>query len=198
MIDFLEGRLVLKSPTRVVIECGGVGYEVLVPLTTHAALPPPDTAARLLTVFHVREDAHVLYGFLAEHDRVVFRTLTGVSGVGPKTALAALSCLSAHDLAAAIDRQDVGVIQGVPGIGRKLAARIVTELVGRLLHGEAVLATDAGRLPSPPPAIRDAELALVALGYKPAAAGRAVADAVRADPAIRDDVDALLRAAITR
>lgn len=200
MIDFVEGRLVLKSATRVVIDCGGVGYEVLVPLTTSVALPPADTCVRLLTVFHVREDAHTLYGFATEPDREMFRMLTGVAGVGPKIALASLSCLSGHDLAAAIGRRDVSAIKSIPGVGQKLASRIVTELEDRASNWAAGAATGAvpgGPRSSHPRALRDAEQALIALGYKPTAASQIVADVVRANPAIRDDLDALIRAAIT-
>lgn len=198
MIDFVEGRLVLKSPTRVVIECGGVGYEVLVPLTTYSALPAPNSGVRLLTVFHVREDAHVLYGFATEQDRDMFRTLTGVSGVGPKTALAALSRLPALELTTAIARRDVAAIKGIPGVGQKLATRIVTELADSPMPGESSWTASVHRQPTHLQAVRDAELALVALGYKPAAASRAVADAARTQPMIRDDVEALIRAAISR
>ena len=199
MIDFVQGRLVLKSATRAVIECGGVGYEVLVPVTTSAAMPPPDTVVRLLTVFHVRDDAHVLFGFATETDRQVFRTLTGVTGVGPKIALAALSYHSADELVAAISRRDVTAIKGIPGVGPKLANRIVLELSDNPLiraTAEGPAAADWGRGDLRCAAVCDAEAALVAIGDKPAVAGRAVANAVRANPAIQDDVDALIRAAI--
>jgi Holliday junction DNA helicase RuvA len=198
MIDFVEGLLVLKSPTRVVIECGGVGYEVLVPLTTHSVLPPPNSGVRLLTVFLVREDAHVLYGFATEQDRDMFRTLTGVSGVGPKTALAALSRLSARELATAIANRDVAGMKGIPGVGQKLAARIITELADSPMSGQSSWTASGNRQPAHPQAVRDAELALVALGYTPAAACRAVAEAARAQPTHCDDVEALIRAAISR
>ena len=200
MIEFLEGRLASKSATRVVIECAGVGYEVLVPLTTSAALPPPDSSLRLLTVFHVREEAHVLYGFASDRDREMFRMLTGVSGVGPKTALAALSCLSGHELASAIGRGDVAAIKSIPGVGQKLANRIVAELEDRLGNrpGGASLGTVVGgEAADGSQTLRDAEMALIALGYKPTVAGRIIADVIRANPAMRNDLDALIRAAIT-
>jgi Holliday junction DNA helicase RuvA len=200
VIDFLEGRLASKSATRVVIECAGVGYEVLVPLTTSAALPPPDSSLRLLTVFHVREEAHVLYGFASDRDREMFRMLTGVSGVGPKTALAALSCLSGHELASAIGRGDVAAIKSIPGVGQKLANRIVAELEDRLGNrpGGASLGTVVGgEAADGSQTLRDAEMALIALGYKPTVAGRIIADVIRANPAMRNDLDALIRAAIT-
>lgn len=200
MIEFLEGRLASKSATRVVIECAGVGYEVLVPLTTSAALPPPESSLRLLTVFHVREEAHVLYGFASDRDREMFRMLTGVSGVGPKTALAALSCLSGHELASAIGRGDVAAIKSIPGVGQKLANRIVAELEDRLGNrpGGASLGTVVGgEAADGSQTLRDAEMALIALGYKPTVAGRIIADVIRANPAMRNDLDALIRAAIT-
>jgi Holliday junction DNA helicase RuvA len=200
VIDFLEGRLASKSATRVVIECAGVGYEVLVPLTTSAALPAPDSSLRLLTVFHVREEAHVLYGFASDRDREMFRMLTGVSGVGPKTALAALSCLSGHELASAIGRGDVAAIKSIPGVGQKLANRIVAELEDRLGNrpGGASLGTVVGgEAADGSQTLRDAEMALIALGYKPTVAGRIIADVIRANPAMRNDLDALIRAAIT-
>lgn len=200
MIDFLDGRLTRKTATRVVIECGGVGYEVLVPLSTSASLPAPDTNLRLLTVLHVREDAHVLYGFATEPDREMFRMLTGVSGVGPKTALAALSCLAGHDLALAIDRGDVTAIKSIPGVGQKLANRIVAELGDRLGNWEGGAGFETGvggQGAAGHQTLRDAEMALVALGYKPAVARRMVGDVVRANPAMGNDLDALIRAAIT-
>lgn len=200
MIEFLEGRLASKSATRVVIECAGVGYEVLVPLTTSAALPPPDSSLRLLTVFHVREEAHVLYGFASDRDREMFRMLTGVSGVGPKTALAALSCLSGHELASAIGRGDVAAIKSIPGVGQKLANRIVAELEDRLGNrpgGASLGAVVGGEAADGSQTLRDAEMALIALGYKPTVAGRIIADVIRANPAMRNDLDALIRAAIT-
>jgi len=200
VIEFLEGRLASKSATRVVIECAGVGYEVLVPLTTSAALPPPDSSLRLLTVFHVREEAHVLYGFASDRDREMFRMLTGVSGVGPKTALAALSCLSGHELASAIGRGDVAAIKSIPGVGQKLANRIVAELEDRLGNrpgGASLGAVVGGEAADGSQTLRDAEMALIALGYKPTVAGRIIADVIRANPAMRNDLDALIRAAIT-
>ena len=201
MIDVLEGRLVLKSLTRDVIECGGVGYEVLVPMTTSSTLPPANTSVRLLTVFHVREDAHVLYGFATELDREMFRTLTGVSGVGPKIALAGLSCLSAQDLAAAIGRRDAAAIKSIPGVGQKLANRIVTELEDyslKVAGMEGPIATDGSQRAHRSQPLHDAELALIALGHTPAAARRIVTNVARTTPAIRDDIDALIRMAMTQ
>ena len=128
----------------------------------------------------------------------MFRTLTGVSGVGPKTALAALSRLSARELATAIANRDVAGMKGIPGVGQKLAARIITELADSPMPGQSSWTASGNRQLAHPQAVRDAELALVALGYKPATACRTVADAARTQPEICDDVEALIRAAISR
>jgi len=197
MIEFLEGPLVEKHPTRAVIDCGGVGYEVFIPVTTHAALPAVGDRARLLTVLHVRDDAHILYGFVSMQDRAMFRLLIGVAGVGPRIALAALSRLSASELAAAISQGDVAACRCIPGVGAKLATRITTELRDAVLSDRsATLSGVTGAEAAD--VIHDAELALVALGYKPDDARRAVADAARGSPAARGEVEALIRAAIRR
>jgi len=195
MIEFLEGSLVEKHPTRVVINCSGVGYEIFIPLTTHAAIPSVGDRVRLLTVLHVRDDARLLYGFADPQDRAMFRLFIGVAGVGPKIALAALSRLSASELAAALSRGDVAACRSIPGVGAKLANRIMTELRDAVLSGQnTAIAGVAGV--DEPDIIRDAELALAALGYKPDDARRAVSDAVRRNPALRSQIELLIRAAI--
>jgi Holliday junction DNA helicase RuvA len=203
MIDFLDGTLIVKEPTRAVIDCHGVGYQVMIPLSTCDALPAPGVAVRLLTVFVVREDAHLLYGFATPAERRMFQTLTSVAGVGPKTALMALSREAVHDLAAAITTGDAAMIQKLPGIGRKLAARIVAELRDSLTDmTEATGLTDmtASASPAAPAggdarrtAVAEAQAALVALGYPPQEARRIVAAAARAHPAA--DAETLFRAA---
>lgn len=197
MIDFVEGIVVEKQPTRAVIACGGIGYEVFIPLTTHGVLPPAGDHVRLLTVLHVRDDAHLLYGFATGEDREMFRLLIGVAGVGPKIALAALSRLAAADLASAIASEDVTAIRGIPGVGSKLATRIATELRDTVLSDPSV-AMAVGTGSAQRGASRDAELALVALGYRPEEARKAVAEAVRTHATACDDVDGLIRLAISR
>lgn len=196
MIDFLEGTLVEKQPTRAVIACGGVGYEVFIPLTTHANLPPAGDSVRLLTILQIREDAQLLFGFACSADRDMFRLLISVAGVGPRIALAAMSRLESAELESAIAREDVRSIRSIPGVGLKLATRIVTELRDTVLTGRSVALAGSSR-PAPQTAVRDAEMALVALGYKPDDARRAVADAARDNPAANSDIESLIRAAIS-
>ncbi len=166
MITFLEGVLVEKDPTRVVLNVNGVGYEVFIPLSSYDRLPAEKQPCRLLTYDHVREDVHALYGFLTEDERKMFLLLLNVSGIGPKLALTTLSGLSVKDLQASIVHADVKQLSSISGIGKKTAERIVVELKDKLGAGEA-LAAVAGPAPTPADArTRDAILALISLGYK--------------------------------
>jgi Holliday junction DNA helicase RuvA len=167
MITFLEGILVEKDPTRVVLNVGGVGYEVFIPLSSYDRLPNPDTPCKLLTYHHVREDIEALYGFVTEAERKLFLMLLNVSGIGPKIALAGLSGLSARDFKKAVVEGDVKRLSSVSGIGRKTAERIVVELKDKLGAGEALEAI-AGAEPvsAEDMRTRDAVLALISLGYK--------------------------------
>lgn len=198
MISFLEGILVEKDPTRVVLNLGGVGYEVFIPLSSYDRLPAAGGACRLLTYDHVREDTHALYGFLTEEERRVFLLLLNVSGIGPKLALTALSGLSVRDLKAAVAQADVKRLSSVSGIGRKTAERIVVELKDKLGAGEALeaIAGGAGATPESVHA-RDAVLALVSLGYKQAEAQKIVRDVLaRVKPGAT--VEEIVRKALAR
>jgi holliday junction DNA helicase RuvA len=179
VITFLEGQLVEKDPTRVVVNVHGVGYEVFIPLSSYDRLPSPGQPCRILTHDHVREDIHALYGFLTEDERRMFLMLVGISGIGPKLAMTALSGLSVRDLKAAVVQADVKRLSSISGIGRKTAERIVVELKDKLGAGEALEAV-AGALPDTPEnaRTRDAILALISLGYKQADAQKLVREAV--------------------
>ena len=161
MIGRLTGRLVDKSPPQVVLDVQGVGYEVEVPMSTFFNLPTLGEAVTLLIHFVVREDAHVLFGFLSAAERSTFRELVKISGVGPRTALSILSGLSVNELAQAVSRQDGARLVKVPGIGKKTAERLLLELKGKL-------GTDLS-LPACVGALSDAQAdivqALQALGY---------------------------------
>lgn len=185
MITTIEGRLAEATPLRAVIELNGLGYEVHVPVTTAERLPAPGSVVRLHTVVIYREDSQTMYGFATAEDRDFFRLLIEhVTGVGPKVALSIMSRLSLPLLESAISTGDVATLSKCPGIGRKTAERLVLELRSRIgLAGS----TTAGPLPSSGTApgsgggdskIRDAVLALTALGYKPADADQAVRKAV--------------------
>jgi len=168
MIGFLRGRLAAKHPPQLVVDVGGVGYEVEAPMSTFYGLPDVGSEVRLHTVLVVREDAHVLYGFGTERERSLFRELIKVSGVGPRIALAILSGVTVDEFHRCIEGQDVAALVRVPGIGRKTAERLVIEMRDRLkaMAGVAVL---PGAAPAAGGGAQaEAFAALVALGYKPA------------------------------
>ena len=161
MIGRLVGQLAGKAPPQVLVDVGGVGYEVDVPMSTYFNLPAIGERVSLLTHFVVREDAQVLFGFLTAPERDAFRLLVRISGVGPRTALSVLSGLSVAELAQAVAAQDSARLVKVPGIGKKTAERLMLELKGKLgpalsLPTSAAALTDAGS---------DIVQALVALGY---------------------------------
>ncbi|HPA77190.1 MAG TPA: Holliday junction branch migration protein RuvA [Kiritimatiellia bacterium] len=166
MIAFLEGKLVVKNPTRIVLDVHGVGYEVLIPLSSCDPLPAPGQTCRILTYHHVREDAHILFGFVTEAERELFVRLLAVNGVGPKLALSALSSLSVRDFKRAVLERDVKRLSSISGVGKKTAERLVVELSDKFGEGEAAeaLAGETGKPVSRN--ARDAMMALIALGYK--------------------------------
>lgn len=132
MIGKLTGIVSDKNPPQVIIDCGGVGYEVQVPMSTFYNLPADGHRVTLLTHFVVREDAQILYGFATSAEREAFRELIKISGVGPRTALSVLSGMGVADLAQAVTLQEAGRLIKVPGIGKKTAERLLLELKGKL------------------------------------------------------------------
>ncbi len=171
MIGSLTGRVASKTPPRLTVDVGGVGYELEAPMSTYFHLPAVGDAVRLLTHLVVREDAHVLYGFGSEEERRLFRSLIKVSGVGPKIALALLSGISIDAFARCVESQDAGALTRVPGVGRKTAERLLVEMRGRLGGTDAEDPHAAARPAASSPE-GEAFDALVALGYKPAEASR--------------------------
>jgi Holliday junction DNA helicase RuvA len=159
MIGRLAGTIAEKTPPQVLIDVGGVGYEVDVPMSTFYNLGALGERAVLLTHLVIREDAHQLFGFLSAEERGAFRQLIKISGIGPKMALALLSGLSVAELAQAISRQELGRLTKVPGIGKKTAERLLLELKGKLGPDLALPVTVAND------AQADILQALVALGY---------------------------------
>ncbi|MBI5611717.1 MAG: Holliday junction branch migration protein RuvA [Gammaproteobacteria bacterium] len=174
MIGRLRGVVISKSPPTLVLEVGGVGYEIEAPMSTFYELPPVGQNAILHTHLVVREDAQLLYGFSRESQRRLFRALLKVNGVGPRVALAVLSGLSDQEFLCCVANEDIARLTRVPGIGRKTAERLVVELRDKL--GDQARADRSGA-PSPEaPAdpVSEAISALIALGYKPQEANRAV------------------------
>lgn len=171
MIGLIHGRIASKSPPQLLVEAGGVGYEIEAPMSTFFLLPPVGEQVRLLTHLVVREDAHLLYGFATDEERRLFRNLLKVSGVGPKIALALLSGISVEGFAHCVRNDDVAALTRVPGIGRKTAERLLVEMKDRL-DGAVASTAGAALLPAGNSAQGEAFGALVALGYKPAEASR--------------------------
>jgi len=172
MITFLHGKLVEALPTQVTIEVQGVGYEVLIPLSSYDKLPAPGQEVKILTHLAVREDAHVLYGFMSAAEREMFRLLINyVSGIGPKIALNVLSGMSVTALRGAVANGDVKALSQISGVGKKTAERIVVELKDKIGAAGAWEALSAQRgLSASEQKINDAVLALMALEIKQAEA----------------------------
>jgi len=178
MITFLHGKLIEALPTQVTLAVNGVGYEVLIPLSSFDKLPHPGHDVKLLTQLVVREDSHTLYGFATAAERDLFRLLiNSVSGIGPKTALNILSGMNAVTFRGAVANGDVKALSQISGVGKKTAERIVVELRDKIGAAGAWEASSAQRALSPADQkINDAVLALMALGFKQVDAH----DAVRA------------------
>jgi len=195
VIAHLSGTLREKHVPRLVVDVGGVGYEVLVPLSTYYTVGDPGGPVSLRVHTHVREDAIQLFGFGTALEQALFQRLIGVSGIGPRVALAVLSGIEPPDLVRAIGQADVARLTRIPGVGRKTAERLVVELRDRLPDtGEA----GAGAPPRPGDELRDDLLsALSNLGYQPAAAEKAVdkvlarADSGEFETVLRDVLRAL-------
>lgn len=160
MIGRLHGKLIEKTPPQVLVDVGGVGYEVDVPMSTFCNLPAEGSEITLLTHLIVREDAQLLYGFATAAERQTFRALIRISGVGPRIALAVLSGMSTQDLADAVEQGNATLLTRVPGIGKKTADRLVLELKGKLAGNAFAPAGGAASA-----AQADILSALMALGY---------------------------------
>lgn len=180
MIAHLRGRLSEKHPNRVIVDVGGVGYDVFVPLSSFYGMGEPGSDIALRIHTHVREDALQLFGFATSLEQELFERLIGVSGIGPKVALAVLSGIEPRELIRAIERGDLARLTAIPGVGKKTSERIVLELKDRLprVSADAVPVTGDGDAP-PAPLQDDVISALVNLGYHRPLAEKAAASAVR-------------------
>jgi Holliday junction DNA helicase RuvA len=199
MIGSLAGVLASKSPPHLLLEVGGIGYEIEAPMSTFYVLPGVGERTRLLTHLHVREDAQVLYGFGTVTERTLFRHLLKVSGVGPRIALAILSGVSAASFAQAVRTQDAAMLTRIPGVGRKIAERLIVEMRDRVDHEELRVTGTATPTPATGPET-EAFSALVALGFKPAEATRLLkavetgGEALSAEQLIRRALQSAVRA----
>ena len=175
MIAFLRGRVLDKQPNRVIVDVQGVGYELHVPLSTYYDIGEEGEEVSLRVYTHVREEALQLYGFLTTLEQQMFERLIGISGIGPKLAIAVLSGIETRELVLAVQRGDVARLTGVPGIGKKTAERIVLELKDRLSKIVMPAGVDPLAAASPGERLRDDLLsALQNLGYHRPAAEKAV------------------------
>lgn len=199
MITFLKGKLVEALPTQAIVDVHGVGYEVLIPLSSFDKLPAPGGDVLLLTHLAVREDAHVLYGFMTTAERDLFRLLINtVSGIGPKIALNVLSGMNVTAFRGAVAGGDVKALSQISGVGRKTAERIVVELKDKIgAAGAWEAASDQRTLGAAEQKVNDAVLALMALGFKQPEAH----DAVRVAQTLLGDtatIEELVRACLKK
>ena len=192
MIAFVRGVLVEKEPTRVVIEAGGIGYEILVPLSTYEKLPRTGSEAKLLTYHCVREDDEILFGFWSDDEKAMFAKLTSVSGVGPKIALAILSGSSIAELSMSIAGGDFKRISAIKGVGKKTAEKICVELKDKVSELALAGRGDGGPGRTAAPVTRDAVAALRALGFNEETSSKMVADVLAKDPEI-DSIEQIIK-----
>ncbi|MBA2433383.1 MAG: Holliday junction branch migration protein RuvA [Chthoniobacterales bacterium] len=187
MITFLAGKLAAALPTQAIVEVNGVGYELLIPLSSYDRLPVVGQPLQILTHLHVREDAHILYGFMSAAERDLFRLLVNnVSGIGPKLALAVLSGMSVGNFKSAVVNGEVASLAKISGLGKKTAERIVLELKDKLGVAAAWEVASATHAPSAAESqANEAVLALIALGYKQVDAHKTVRELQEKQPEVK-------------
>ncbi len=190
MIGRLRGVLISKAPPWIVLEAGGVGYELEVPMSTLYDLPEPGREVTLFVHYAHKEDTVSLYGFLREAERIQFRNLLRVSGIGAKIALAVLSGTSVESFSRLVQAGDIGALTRVPGIGKKTAERIVVELRDRVTTGTTLAGAGSADAQGDPQS--EAQIALQQLGYKPAEAQRLIRESQTAG----DTAESLIRKAL--
>jgi len=194
MIARLTGLLAAKSPTEITIDVQGVGYGVSIPLSTYEALGEVNSPVTVLTYLHVREDALQIYGFATAEERDLFRLLIGVNGIGPKMAQGILSGIPAPDLKNHIASGNLGALTAIPGVGRKIAERLVVELRDRVGRPASTLLASAtgeqSRIRS------EALLALTSLGYNRVAAEKAIRNALQESGDAEHSIESLIKASL--
>lgn len=197
MIGRLRGTLIEKQPPWLVVDVGGVGYELEASMNTLLALPGLGETVQLFTHLSIREDAHLLYGFHKEPERALFRALIKVNGVGPKLALAILSGMEQELFIRCVMEDDVKALTRLPGVGKKTAERLIVEMRDRFPHWSAETQGELTSLPPGVPAtsdpLADAEAALISLGYKPAEASRMLSGLEA-----NQSTEALIKSALSR
>jgi len=193
MISSLRGTLTHKTPTEVQIDVGGVGYAVSIPLSTYKVLGDLDTTSTLLTYLYVREDALQLFGFATEQERATFKMLVSVSGIGPKMAQGILSGISVSDLRMHVQTGNLKALTAIPGVGRKLAERLVLELRDKLVRLDGVRPSGVSFTNS---IHQEALLAMTSLGYSRTTAEKGIAAAVKETDGKNVTLEGLIKAAL--
>jgi Holliday junction DNA helicase RuvA len=191
MISTIQGVLAVKTPTGIIIETSGIGFQLSIPLSTYEVLPEHGQTVKLFTHLHVREDVLQLYGFASQKERSLFQLLLSVTGIGPKVAQGILSGISVDEFESAVGRQDAQALVRIPGVGKKTADRLVLELrekIKDLRMDEKRTALREGSLPE------EAVLALVSLGYKRTQAQETVQSIIRSHPQL--PIEDVLRKAL--
>jgi Holliday junction DNA helicase RuvA len=195
MIGSLRGRLASKHATVLIVDCGGVGYEVETPMSTFLELPPVGDELFLHTHLVVRENSHSLYGFATDDEKILFRTLLSVSGVGAKMGLAILSGMSVRDFERCVQLEDAAMLVKIPGVGKKTAERLIIEMRDKIDKAPAsVTALGAGRVATD--SRSEAIDALVSLGYKPTEVKRLLETIDVTDKSAEDIIRLALRQAV--
>ncbi|MBE01077.1 MAG: Holliday junction branch migration protein RuvA [Gammaproteobacteria bacterium] len=187
MIGQIEGTIIEKNPPEILVEVAGITYEILVPMSTLYQLPESGELVRLHTHFSVREDAQTLYGFFDAETKKMFRSLVRVNGVGPKMALGILSGMSVEDFVQAVRNNDSEAMVRMPGIGKKTAERLMIEMRDKMIEwgSDDNVGSDLSSQ-TKSSFTKDAEIAMINLGYKPQQAARAIAQALKVNPEIND------------
>ena len=183
MIEYIKGEIVELTPARVILECGGIGYELNISLTTYSAFNGKATG-KLFVYEVIREDAHLLFGFAERVERELFLLLTSVSGVGPNTARMILSSLPPKELVEAIASKNEAVLTAVKGIGLKTAQRILVDLKNKVKNVEGLASVEVTEAPSNGAVAEEAVAALVMLGFQKAASQKAVTAILKGSPAM--------------
>ena len=187
MIGQIEGTIIEKNPPEILVEVAGITYEILVPMSTLYQLPESGELVRLHTHFSVREDAQTLYGFFDAETKKMFRSLVRVNGVGPKMALGILSGMSVEDFVQAVRNNDSEAMVRMPGIGKKTAERLMIEMRDKTIEwgSDDNVGSDLSSQ-TKSSFTKDAEIAMINLGYKPQQAARAIAQVLKVNPEIND------------
>jgi Holliday junction DNA helicase RuvA len=193
MIAMIQGRLLDKTDQQIVVDVSGLGYELSVPLSTLLNLGPIDSAVSLYTQLVIRQDAQILFGFAEKQDRELFRALIRVNKIGPKLAIAILSAVDARGFIMCIRQNDVKTLNGIAGVGKVMAERLIIEMRDKFTDWQIGLDATAV-LPRKSDSLEDAEAALVGLGFKPQDAARALAQIENEGD--NDDVQALVKQAL--